>query len=222
MDHASLPKTTVLRLVQTLQQAGMIQPTEGGRYVLGLGFLRWVRLAARSWALPPDIGKILTELAQRCEETVNVYVRHDIRRVCIAQHEGPSTLRHVVAVGDQLPLWGGAASKVLLADAPQPLLRRIARESPLGENHLTTLQQWVAAAAGAGHAVSHGERELGASSVAVPLRDRDGSVVAALTVGGPTARFTPERVATFLIDLVATAEVLKRRGFEHLPEKGPL
>ena len=45
-----------------------------------------------------------------------------------------------------------------------------------------------------GFAVSHGEREDGLSAVAVPVLGRSGTVVAALSLSGPTVRFTDERV----------------------------
>jgi len=48
-----------------------------------------------------------------------------------------------------------------------------------------------------GYAVSRDERERGASSVAAPILDRRGGVTAALSVSGPTSRFTDDRVADF-------------------------
>ena len=111
----------------------------------------------------------MRELAARQRETVNVYVARDIYRVCIAQQESPQPLRHVVHVGDELPLWAGASSKVLLRDAtpsaagpgrPQLAVRGRATSSGCSE--------WIDEAAVAGYAVSHGEREDGLSAVAVP------------------------------------------------------
>ncbi len=213
-EATGLPKTTVLRLVHTLEQSGLLWATSGG-YMAGPGLWRWAYLARRSWQLPPETQATMRELGAKHQETVNLYVLRDIARVCVAQQESPRPLRHVVQVGDELPLWGGASSKVLLSDAPESLLIRVARRSPDGEEHLDTLKRWAADVRRDGFAVSHGEREDGISAVAVPVTGRSGSVVAALAMSGPTLRFTDDRVAEFAADLKLAAARMSERGFDH-------
>ena len=58
-----------------------------------------------------------------------------------------------------------------------------------------------------GFAVTHGERELGASGVSAPVRRSDGRVVAAVGVGGPTTRFNDERLPAY----VERGPALRRR-----------
>ncbi|MEU9283463.1 IclR family transcriptional regulator [Streptomyces sp. NPDC048275] len=208
---SGLPKTTVLRLLGTLRLNGLLWVDEHGRYIAGPALLRWSRLAEQAWRLPPAAGVILRNLAAEYKETVHLYVRRDIHRVCIAQEEGPQTLRQVVRVGDELPLWAGGVAKALLVDAPDALLRRVAEASPYGADHLDTLHSWVAEAREHGFATSHGEREEGLSAVAVPVRGR-GGVVAALSFGGPSTRFTQERVERFAQGLGAAARELAKTG----------
>jgi DNA-binding IclR family transcriptional regulator len=197
-----LAKTTVIRIVQTLEQSGLLWATNSG-YMAGPGLWRWAHLARRSWELPPETQRMMRELAARERETVNVYVARDIVRVCIAQQESPQPLRHVVHVGDELPLWAGASAKVLLRNASPALLERVARSSPYGEEHVRRMREWIDEAAQQGYAVSHGEREEGLSAVA------------ALTLSGPTVRFTDERVAVFAQALLAAAAQMNERGFDH-------
>ena len=213
-EATGLPKTTVLRLVHTLEQSGLLWASSGG-YMAGPGLWRWAYLARRSWQLPPETQATMRDLGAKHQETVNLYVLRDIARVCIAQQESPRPLRHVVQVGDELPLWAGASSKILLSDAPETLLARVARRSPDGEKHLETLKQWAADARRDGYAVSHGEREDGISAVAVPVTGRSGSVVAALAMSGPTLRFTEDRVTEFAADLKLAGARMSERGFDH-------
>jgi DNA-binding IclR family transcriptional regulator len=213
-EATGLPKTTVLRLVHTLEQSGLLWASSGG-YMAGPGLWRWAYLARRSWQLPPETQATMRDLGAKHQETVNLYVLRDIARVCIAQQESPRPLRHVVQVGDELPLWAGASSKILLSDAPETLLVRVARRSPEGEMHLETLKRWAADARRDGYAVSHGEREDGISAVAVPVTGRSGSVVAALAMSGPTLRFTEGRVTEFAADLKLAAARMSERGFDH-------
>jgi len=209
-----LAKTTVIRLIQTLEQMGLLWATTSG-YMAGPGLWRWAHLARSSWELPPETKRMMRDLAAKDRETVNVYVARDIVRVCIAQQESPQPLRHVVHVGDELPMWGGASAKVLLRNATPGLLTRVARSSPYGEQHVRRLQEWIDEATHQGFAVSHGEREEGLSAVAVPVLGRSGTVVAALTLSGPTMRFTDERIDTFVKDLTEVASRMAERGFDH-------
>ncbi|WP_439382616.1 IclR family transcriptional regulator [Amycolatopsis lexingtonensis] len=162
---SGLAKTTVLRLVATCEQRGLLWTRPDGRITVGPGMLRWAQLANTAWQLPEPVRQVLRDLARECRETVNLYVRSTAVVVCVAQQEGPLAIRHVGRVGDELPLGSGAAGKVL--DGAE------------------------------GAAVSHGEPETGASSVAVPVHDGDGRVLAALAVTGPTSRFGPAEVAAF-------------------------
>ena len=85
VEATGLAKTTVIRLVQTLEQSGLLWGTSGG-YMAGPGLWRWAHLARRSWELPAQTQRMMRDLADRQRETVNVYVLRDIFRVCIAQH----------------------------------------------------------------------------------------------------------------------------------------
>ncbi|GAA3383949.1 IclR family transcriptional regulator [Cryptosporangium minutisporangium] len=213
-DGTGLAKTTVIRLVQTLEQTGLLWATAGG-YLAGPALWRWAHLARSSWEMPPELTRAMNDLSARHRETVNLYGARDLTRICLAQQESPQALRHVVRIGDELPLWGGASAKVLLRDADDKRLRRIVQASPDGEAHLSTLRAWIAEAAERGYAVSHGEREAGLSAVAVPIEGRSGGVVAALTLSGPTVRFGDEQVDVYARDLVDVARQLSERGFDH-------
>lgn len=201
-----LPKTTVLRLLQTLEQAGLLWSLGGGQYVPGPALLRWARIANDTWLFPPDFRELLNDLAQRCRETANVYVRKGLKRVCIAQAPGPQSLRHVVRVGDELPLWAGASAKILLTNAQVGLLEKVALDSPFGISHLAQLEQWTNEIKERGWATSHAERDDGVSAVAVPILASNGTYTAALSLSGPSSRFTEDQVEFFIEQLQATAE----------------
>ncbi|GAB2854403.1 IclR family transcriptional regulator [Actinoallomurus bryophytorum] len=214
VQETGLAKTTVIRLVQTLEQNGLLWAAPHG-YLAGPGLWRWAHLARSSWELPPETRKLMRDLGARRRETVNLYMLRHVHRVCVAQQESPQPLRHVVHVGDELPLWAGASSKVLLHDAPESLLTRVARSSPYGDGHVERLREWTEEAGHQGWAVSHGEREDGLSAVAVPVLGRSGAVVAALSLSGPTVRFSGDQVERFTKDLRQVARQMSERGFDH-------
>lgn len=214
VEETGLAKTTALRLLQTLEQMGLLWATDKG-YTAGPALWRWAHLAKSAWELPPETMRLMRELAARQRETVNLYVAKGVHRVCIAQQESPQSLRHVVRVGDELPLWGGASAKILLRDAPEALLARVVRSSPYGKAHAETLRAWIMQAERDGHAVSHGEREAGTSAVAVPVIGGSGAIVAALTLSGPSVRFTEDKIEAFVADLREAAKRMAERGFDH-------
>jgi DNA-binding IclR family transcriptional regulator len=177
---SGLAKTTVLRLVATCEQRGLLWTRPDGRITVGPGMLRWAQLANTAWQLPEPVRQVLRELARECRETVNLYVRSTAVLVCVAQQEGPLAIRHVGRVGDELPLGFGAAGRVL--DGAE------------------------------GAAVSHGEPEAGASSVAAPVHDGDGRLLAALAITGPSSRFGPGEVAAFTEALAAASVRISQIG----------
>lgn len=209
-----LAKTTVIRLVQTLEQNGLLWSTAKG-YMAGPSLWRWAHLARGSWELPPETKELMRGLALRQRETVNLYVVRDIYRVCVAQQESPQPLRHVVHVGDELPLWGGASAKILLSNSDAAHLARVARSSPYGQDYVDALRAQIDEAAVLGYAYSHGEREAGLSAVAVPVLGRTGAVIAALTLSGPTVRFPDERIPEFVAALAEVSGHMTERGFDH-------
>ncbi|MFI6030411.1 IclR family transcriptional regulator [Amycolatopsis magusensis] len=213
-EASGLAKTTVIRLVTTCEQRGLLWTHADGQVTIGPGLLRWAKLGHAAWQLSEPVRQVMRELASKCGETVNIYVRSSAARVCVAQHEGPQHIRHVVRVGDELPLWAGAAGKVLLIGAPSTVVDQVAALSPYGREFAGELRRRAGTAAVDGHAVSHGERELGASGIAAPVTDREGRIIAALAVGGPTTRFTDERVAEFVTAVVTSAQWISRLGLD--------
>lgn len=219
VEATGLPKTTVLRIVQTLELTGLLSATQSG-YTAGPGLWRWAHLAKSSWEPPAETKALMRDLVARQRETVNIYVVHHMSRVCVAQQESPMPLRHVVNVGDELALWAGASSKVLLRDAPTEFLQRIAQKAPGGIEFLPALRESIANAARDGYSVSHGEREVGLSAVAVPVGGHSGEVVASLSYSGPTSRFPDDRIPTLITDLRWAARQLSERDFDH-PLRSP-
>jgi DNA-binding IclR family transcriptional regulator len=209
-----LAKTTALRLVQTLEECGLLWSHPGG-YTAGPGLWRWAYLARSQWEVPRETRKVMRDLADRLGETVNLFVARDTGRVCIAHEKSPHPLRHVVDVGDEQPLWAGASSKILLRDASETLLRRVAAASPHGEAHAERLRSRAQEAAQRGYAVSSSEWDEGLTAVAVPITARSGKVIASLSVSGPSQRFPYEAIERYATDLTEAATLISAQDFRH-------
>ena len=210
VELTGLPKTTVVRILATLGARGLVSARPDGTYGLGASFLRWVRLSQSIWDVNASTRQLMRELVEQCGETVNIYVRLDTHRVSIAQEEGTATVRSVIDVGVEMPITAGATAKILLGGAPEAVIDELV--SSAGPLDSTSFKADIEAAARLGYAVTHGERELGASAVAAPIFNQDGRVIAAVSVSGPTPRFTEERVSTYVQHVTRTAEKISAAG----------
>jgi DNA-binding IclR family transcriptional regulator len=194
VEAADLPKTTVLRLIQTMGQLGYLYTRADGRYCLGPALIRLSRAVDIVWRLPQAADAWMATLRDQSQETVNLYVLEGQSRVCVAQKESPQNIRYVVPLGVPLPLWGGASAKVLLADSRPSAIDAVLSAGKKDAAYRSRFLEELRRVREGDLAVSHGEREAGASSVAAPLR-AGRHTIAAVAVSGPTPRFTSERVA---------------------------
>jgi DNA-binding IclR family transcriptional regulator len=215
VERSELPKTTVVRLLANLQARALVSVRADGTYTLGAGMLRWVRMAAALWQVNEPTIASMRRLVDACGETVNIYVRQDTTRTSIAQQQGIHTVRNVVEVGSPMPLWGGSAAKVLLAAAPR-VIEDLAGLNPNLDTE--SLRTEVDEARRAGFAVSHGEREEGATAVSAPIVAADGRVLAALCISGPSSRLTGARLDAAIRSAVETAKEISGFGLGSVEE----
>lgn len=216
VEATGLAKTTVIRLLATLENYGLLSATTRG-YVPGPGLWRWGFTIHQAWELPDRARHAMRDLVAANEETVNLYIRRADTRICVAQEESPLPLRHVVRIGDQLPLSRGASSKALLSSTDADTIRALVT-GPGPESDDVALEQFITEVhqcARDGFAQSHGEREAGLSAVAVPIKSASGTVTAALSFSGPTARFPQERVPDLAARLTKAASTFASLGFDH-------
>jgi DNA-binding IclR family transcriptional regulator len=215
VEGTELPKTTVVRLVSTLCGRGVLALRSDGSYSLGPELLRWTRLAGATWRPPEEVLEVMRQLSVDTGETANLYVRQGIYRIVVAQRESTSTVRSVIPVGVPYPMWMGAAGKILLLDEPD-LVDEVVADSPYGPEFGDKLRAQIEGARTQGYVVVHGERELGSSALSCPIRGAKGNVVAALSLGGPTGRFTADRMPRYIEATTSAAGKITAIGLRGL------
>lgn len=122
----------------------------------------------------------LERLRDETGESVQLYVAQSGMRVCVLSLESPHGLRTIVPLGAMLPLDRGSAGRVLSGQG-------------------VDARDWVE---------SVEEREPGVASVSAPVRDAQGSVVAAVSVSGPVQRTTRTPGARYGAAVARTARVV--------------
>jgi DNA-binding IclR family transcriptional regulator len=175
VEVTGLARPTAHRLAVALERQGLLARDDDGRFRLGSRLVAWGAAAAREFALAESAAPVLARLVDETGESAQLYVRDGDRRVCVAVHERSSGLRDTVPLGAVFPLTAGSGAKVLLAWAPDAARFDVDARS-------------LAAVRTKGWAESVAEREAGVASVSAPVRDREGRVIAAVSVSGPIER----------------------------------
>ena len=121
----SLHKSTVSRLLSTLEAGGFVQQDKrNGRYRLGLQLATLAGLALTQYELRDVARPFLSELAGESGETTTLSVLDGTDAVNIDQVLAPQPVKHLGWIGRRLPLFCTAAGKPLLASFSAPGLER--------------------------------------------------------------------------------------------------
>lgn len=194
-----LPKAVVHRIVKVLTADGFLAfDDDTKRYRLGPRALA-VGLAALGQLDVPAVARpFLERLVGQSGETATLSVRQGWSRVYVDQVLSPQEVRMSVSIGRPYPLHAGSSSKAILAALPDPEVDEYLRHhtlDPLTDVTVTSppaLRSEVARIRELGYAVSIGERQPGAGSVAAPVRQADGSAFGSISLCGPADRFDDE------------------------------
>lgn len=194
-----VPRTTVFRLLSTLEQLGFVARNDTrrefglGMSVLRLGFEYLSSLALTQHGLP-----VLEALRNECDYSCHLVVRDAAHIVYVAKVASERPLASSVNVGTRLPAHATALGRVLLQDMSLVALREIFTEPSLPAHSPATPTSVEALAAmleldrARGHVYSEGFFEPGISTVACAVRDARGQIVAALGVTVPQPRINAE------------------------------
>lgn len=203
-EKSKMPKSTVYRLLTTLENGGMLyktkESTHDSRYSLGLkllelGELVSNRLECRVIALP-----FMEQLAEEINEAIHLVVRSQGKAAYIEKVDSTRALRLNTRVGKTTPLFTGSGPKMLLAFLPEerqdkilnsPNIHEVATKKPI---NIEELKQELLEIRKNKYAYSEGEQDDDTTGVSFPIFDFQGNVIASLAVSGPSSRFEGERL----------------------------
>lgn len=213
-NETGLAKSTTTRLLATLEGNKFVErDASTGRYRLGRELYFLGHAAGRSIELREVAKETMIRLRDQIKETINLYVREGEHRVCIQQYESLQSVKHMVQIGQKLPLTVGASGKVLLAYQPKKLVDDVMEKQVMVKSKVELLSE-LSQIAAEKYAESIEEREKGTSAAAAPVFDIHGEVIAALSISGPASRFNPREVPDLKTILVASAlEISSQLGY---------
>jgi DNA-binding IclR family transcriptional regulator len=211
--RSDLPLATAHRLVGELVAWGALVRSSSGSYGIGqrvweLGLLAPVPSGLRQIAAP-----FLQDVYKATFATVHFAVREGTKALYLDRISANDSVPVVSRVGGRLPLHTTGVGKVLLAYAPDNVqarvLRHLTRVTRYSITDAEILEEELRVVRRDGYAHTREEMSLGACSLAVPVRNRDADVVAAL--GLVVASLEPARARLVAALNVAANGI--QRGF---------
>jgi IclR family KDG regulon transcriptional repressor len=219
-----LPKTSAFRYLYTLAAAGFVAYGTGrDRYRAGPRLHRGRESEInvprlRELALP-----VMSGLRKRFNETVNLGVPDRDRIVYVEMIESSRALRMQARIGERHPLNSTSLGKAILAFMPEeeraPLLANpLQAMTGRTTTDAALLRRQLRDVAKRGYAVEIGENEEGLMCIGVPILERSGRPVAALSVSAPEARMTrPVRLDVITALRAGAATISRRLGYRGGP-----
>lgn len=213
--------STVHRLLATLVDRGYVrQDPESSRYHLGSRIFTLSSAADLHLDLRLVARPYLERMMRASGETANLVTSSDDEVVYLDQVASMHLVKMFTAPGMRAPLYCTGTGKAMLAFrgaefAERALARPMKRYTPRTIVTRAALEAELAAIRERGYSVDNEEMEDGVRCLAVPVFDRRGECVGALSVSGPTTRMTAERVEKLAPQARQIAAELSRQlGFE--------
>lgn len=169
-----LYKSTILRLMGSLEKYGFVWQRADGNYQLGSGLLGLASIYQDSFKLREFIEPVLEELVTATNEGATFYIRDGDNQLCLFRLDGRHMIRdYNIRIGDRRPLARGAVATVFRKFESEP-------DAPLTRQDYSVL--------------SLGNVEPEMAAIAVPVFGVGHRLTGVLTLSGPIARFNNDYV----------------------------
>lgn len=112
------PKTSVYRMLMSLEEGGLLKRTDVGAYELGLGFLQYGQAVSERMDIRREALPVMVRLNEEIGEAVNLIIRDGEEATYVEKVDTKEPIRVYTAIGRRAPLYAGACPRVLLAFLP--------------------------------------------------------------------------------------------------------
>lgn len=210
-----LTRAASRRFLLTLQQLGYVH-LNGTRFQLTPQVLELGYAYLSSLTLPEVAQPHLEKLVDDIHESSSVSVLDGTDVVYVARVPTRRIMRVAISVGTRFPAYATSMGRVLLAGLDDAALTSVLDRTELVALTPETIHEPTALHAELnrvrtqGYALVDQELEAGLRSIAAPIRNRSGSVVAAINVSAHATRPVDDVTATLLPPLLSTASAIER------------
>jgi DNA-binding IclR family transcriptional regulator len=189
-ERTQLYKSTVLRLLASLEHAMLVERTETGHYVLGHGVARLHQVYAASYSLERMVMPELQRLVATTGESAAFHVQWGsgpkAQRVSLLRVDSPQPIRDHYKAGDMLPMTGGVGARVLIAFGADKVLAKAQKDQALLQDIRTN-----------GYYAASGDRDPEVAGVSAPVFKAEAGtrlLAGALILTMPATRYTAAHI----------------------------
>lgn len=213
-----LHKSTVYRTLVTLEKKGFIQQnTENGKYWLGVKLYTLGSLVGENLSLKNLARPYTRELSKQFNEVVNVSILdnswNDIpKTILVLKEEIPNQILKVnPPEGAISESHYSAVGKCILAFSEEGIVEKFKEYNFPTFTHNTIdtyddLLESLKDIRKIGYAMDNEELEMGLTCIAVPILNRKGNAIAAISISGPKSRINSHDFKVLLGTLKNTAD----------------
>jgi IclR family transcriptional regulator, pca regulon regulatory protein len=213
--RVSLPRATVRRSLITLETLGYVE-SDGRNFALSPKVLALGNSYLTSSPFPRTIQPMLERLAEKVGESCWAAILDDEDVLLVAGAKSNRLLSAGLRVGSRLPAYCSAFGRVLMSGHTEQEID-VYLSSVILRMHTSrtvtdpaAIRRSIQDARTSGYAVVDGEVELGLCSLAAPITDLRGKIVAAVNTTAPSSRVkSAEMVERFLPHLRQVAEEIR-------------
>ncbi|RKN78281.1 IclR family transcriptional regulator [Paenibacillus ginsengarvi] len=220
VELSHIPKTSVHRMIGSLEEMGFLTKQADGGYTLGLLFLQFGNLVAERL----DIRHAALEVMQRLRDDVNravhLAVRDDYSTMYIEKLDTDHPVRLFTKIGKKAPLYAGASSRIILAFMPEEEREQYLNEvelKPLCSGTIVDkqlLRHALEQSQQSGYSFSRSELENYTAELGAPIMDHTGQAIAALSIAGLDVQFGDEHLPALIQKVQEAAyDISLRLGF---------
>lgn len=218
--RAGMHKSTAYRFLSSLKELGYVrQNAANERYSLTLKLFELGSCVLARMQLWEQAHPILEQLAEQTHETIHLAVLDDGSLVYLGKIESTKALRVSMSsrVGQSAPTYCTGVGKLLLAYArPEQVERILKREGLRRFTEHTIIDRSLLAKElesirQRGFAIDDEEHEVGVRCVAAPVRNSQGTTIAALSISMPSVRLPKSKIPRYREFVTKAAEEISRR-----------
>jgi len=212
-ERIKMPKTTAFRLVNTLERAGFLIRMDNQQYCLSLKLARLGGLVRSTLSIREIARPVMLQVNEQTQETITLNTVVGCDRMVLEVVDTPAPLMSMARLGQHMPLFLGASSRILLAYMESAEVDRILKVTADGVNFdRAAFDRELARFRRQGYAISRGSRVPGLTAISVPIFDISGKVPHCLSLTGPSVRVDPRDSDLAEIMIQAGRDISNRLG----------
>jgi len=208
-------KSAVYRMLATMVALDVIQQNpENDKYRLGLKLFELGQRVSINKNFINKARPYMEELVKRADETAHLAIYKNQEVYFLDKVEGPHDLQINTQIGSKKQLYCTGLGKIMLAYGEpnyKEVIQNLSLEAITGNTIINKakLLLEIDNIKKEGFALDMEENEVGLICVAVPVFNRNGQFIAAISNSGPTARFNEAKIQNYTDVLKDTANQLK-------------